>query len=75
MPANLSLSKWHNKPSPASTENSILQKRAGKGVCDGKGSDWITLKMGQLRKKKEEIEEVTMLFESVFVGHVVCVYV
>lgn len=65
MPASLSLNKWHNKPSPASTENSNVQKRAGKRLCDGKESDWITLKMGRLRKKEEETEEVTMLFESV----------
>ena len=65
-PASALPYKQQNKRSPASTENSNVKKPKGKEVCDGKESDSITSKMGLLRKKKEEIEEVTMLSESVY---------
>ena len=38
--------------------NNIIEKKANS--CSGKESEWIALSMERLRKKKEEIEQVTM---------------
>lgn len=51
----------HRPPCNTSSEkNNIMEKEANS--CSGKESEWIALKMEQLRKKKEEIEQVTMFF-------------
>ena len=38
--------------------NNIIEKKANS--CSGKESEWIALRMERLKKKKEEIEQVTM---------------
>ena len=36
-----------------------------KASCSGKESDWVALKMERLRKKKEEIEQVSILCNTI----------
>ena len=36
-----------------------------KTSCSGKESDWVALKMEQLRRKKEEIEQVSILCNTI----------
>ncbi|KAJ7331220.1 hypothetical protein OS493_020002 [Desmophyllum pertusum] len=42
---------------PTSAENNNIKEQMAQS-CDGKESDWVTLKMERLRKKKEDIEQV-----------------
>lgn len=47
----------HSSPCKPSNENDIMEKEANNS--SGKESEWIASRMERLRKKKEEIEQVT----------------
>ena len=54
----------HSPPCKPSNENNIMEKEASNS--SGKESEWIASRMERLRKKKEEIEQVTCFENYVF---------
>ena len=70
---HVALHNQHNETSHSSVENVRIEEHREKGVLTegeasfvGKKSDWVDFKMERLRKKKEEIERVNRLLETIF---------